>query len=158
MASAGGTGLETHNVLAEGPPVHRASELSSQDDRVERIVRTERAPNPVGPYPHARRVGTLLFLSGIGPRKPGTNEVPEGIEAQTRSCLDNIRVILEEAGSSLEKVLDVTVYLTDMKRDFDRFNTIYAEYLGHVQPTRTTVGVDSLPTPIDVELKVIASV
>ncbi|HUP44950.1 MAG TPA: Rid family detoxifying hydrolase [Thermoanaerobaculia bacterium] len=121
------------------------------------VIRTERAPRPVGPYPHARRVGNLLFLSGIGPRKPGTNEVPSGIEAQTRSCIENIRVILEEAGSSLEKVLDVTVYLTDMKRDFDRFNEIYAEYLGHVQPTRTTVGVDSLPTPIDVELKVIAA-
>lgn len=158
MASAGGTGLETHNVLAEGPPVHRASELSSHDDRVDRIVRTERAPKPVGPYPHARRVGNMLFLSGIGPRRPGTDEVPAGIEAQTRSCLENIRAILEEAGSSLDKVLDVTVYLTDMKRDFDRFNAIYAEYLGNVQPTRTTVGVDSLPTPIDVELKVIASV
>ncbi|HEU4523196.1 MAG TPA: Rid family detoxifying hydrolase [Thermoanaerobaculia bacterium] len=124
---------------------------------MEPVVRTERAPKPVGPYPHARRVGNLLFLSGIGPRRPGTNEIPAGIEAQTRSCIENIRAILEDAGSSLDKVLDVTVYLTDMKRDFDRFNSIYAEYLGHVQPTRTTVGVDSLPTPIDVELKVIAS-
>jgi 2-aminophenol/2-amino-5-chlorophenol 1,6-dioxygenase subunit alpha len=158
LAAAGGTGLESHNVLAEGPAVHRASEMSSQDDRTDRVVKTDRAPKPVGPYPHARRVGNLLFLSGIGPRKPETNEVPAGIDAQTRSCIENIRVILEEAGSSLDKVLDVTVYLTDMKRDFDRFNAIYAEYLGHVQPTRTTVGVDSLPTPIDVELKVIASV
>ncbi|HET7706328.1 MAG TPA: Rid family detoxifying hydrolase [Thermoanaerobaculia bacterium] len=120
-------------------------------------MRTGRAPKPVGPYPHARRVGDLLFLSGIGPRTPGTDEIPAGIEAQTRRCIENIRVILEDAGSSLDKILDVTVYLTDMKRDFERFNAVYAEYLGHVQPTRTTVGVDSLPTPIDVELKVIAS-
>lgn len=139
MASPSGTGLETHNVT-DGS-----------------VVRTERAPTPVGPYPHARRVGNMLFLSGIGPRKPGTNEIPRGIEAQTRSAIENVRVILEDAGSSLEKVLDVTVYLTDMKRDFDAFNRVYAEFFGKVQPTRTTVGVDSLPTPIDVELKVIAS-
>ncbi|HEX6177276.1 MAG TPA: Rid family detoxifying hydrolase [Thermoanaerobaculia bacterium] len=121
------------------------------------IVKTDRAPKPVGPYPHARRVGNFLFLSGIGPRTPGSGEIPQGIEAQTRQCIENIRSILEEAGSSLDKVVDVTVYLTDMKGDFDRFNQIYAEYLGHVQPTRTTVGVDSLPTPISVELKVIAA-
>ena len=138
FAVPSGTGLETHNVLAEAPLV------------------TEKAPTPVGPYPHARRVGALLYTSGIGPRKPRTNEVPRGIEAQTRSCIENIKVILEEAGSSLDKVLDVTVYLTDMKRDFDRFNQVYGEYFGKIQPTRTTVGVDSLPTPISVELKVIA--
>lgn len=139
FAAPSGTGLETHNVLAEG------------------VVRTDRAPKPVGPYPHARRVGNMLFLSGIGPRKPGTNEIPQGIEAQTRSAIENVRVILEDSGSSLDKVLDVTVYLTDMKRDFDAFNRVYAEFFGTVQPTRTTVGVDSLPTPIDVELKVIAA-
>jgi 2-aminophenol/2-amino-5-chlorophenol 1,6-dioxygenase alpha subunit len=153
MATTGGTGLQTHNVLAEAP---KRDEQSAEDALP--VIRTERAPKPVGPYPHARRVGNLLFLSGIGPRTPGTNEIPAGIEAQTRRCIENIRAILEDAGSSLDKVLDVTVYLTDMKRDFDRFNAVYAEYLGHVQPTRTTVGVDSLPTPIDVELKVIASV
>ena len=117
---------------------------------------SSRAPRALGPYPHARRVGNLLFLSGIGPRHPKTEQIPEGIEAQTRACIENVRVILEDAGSSLEKVLDVTVYLTDMKRDFERFNRTYAETLGKVQPTRTTVGVDSLPTPILVELKVIA--
>ncbi|HXG57711.1 MAG TPA: Rid family detoxifying hydrolase [Thermoanaerobaculia bacterium] len=159
----GGTGLATHNVLAEGSRAQEAGEIPPADEepgedaRRDRIIRTSRAPNPVGPYPHARRVGDFLFLSGIGPRRPGTNEIPEGIEAQTRSCIENIRTILEEAGSSLENVLDVTVYLTDMKRDFDRFNQVYAEYFGGVQPTRTTVGVDSLPTPISVELKVIAS-
>jgi 2-aminomuconate deaminase len=155
FASASGTGLETHNVLAEGPDTGRASEMSSQDQKAA-VIRTDRAPKPVGPYPHARRVGAFLFLSGIGPRRPGTGAIPEGIEAQTRSCLENIRTILEDAGSSLDKVVDVTVYLTDMKGDFERFNAVYAEYLGHVQPTRTTVGVDSLPTPISVELKVIA--
>ncbi len=143
-----GTGLESHNVLAEAP---QRDEQDTQD-----VVITAKAPKPVGPYPHARRVGELLFTSGIGPRKPVTNEIPKGIEAQTRSCIENIRTILEAAGSSLEKVLDVTVYLTDMKHDFDEFNRVYGEYFGRIQPTRTTVGVESLPTPISVELKVIA--
>jgi 2-aminophenol/2-amino-5-chlorophenol 1,6-dioxygenase alpha subunit len=162
---AGGTGLETHNVLPEGPDVHRASELSSQEESAIRtdIIRTEKAPKPVGPYPHARRVGNMLFLSGIGPRKPVTGEIPgllpdgtHDIEVQTRACIENVKTILEEAGSSLEKVLDVTVYLTDMQGDFQRFNKVYGEYFGTIQPTRTTVGVDSLPTPIAIELKVIA--
>jgi 2-aminophenol/2-amino-5-chlorophenol 1,6-dioxygenase alpha subunit len=122
------------------------------------VVRTDKAPPPVGPYPHARRVGNLLFLSGIGPRKPGTGEVPAGgIEVQTRSAIENVKTILEAAGSTIDKVLDVSVYLTDLKHDFDAFNKVYAEYFAKVQPTRTTVGVDSLPTPIAVELKVIAS-
>jgi 2-aminophenol/2-amino-5-chlorophenol 1,6-dioxygenase alpha subunit len=133
-----GTGLDTHNVPGE-------------------VTITPKAAAPVGPYPHARRVGELLFLSGIGPRQAGTNAIPDGIEAQTRATIENIRAILEAAGSSLEKILDVTVYLTDMKRDFDRFNRTYAEILGEVRPTRTTVGVDSLPTPISVEMKVIAA-
>jgi len=154
--SEGGTGLETHNVLVEAP---RRDEQSSDPS----IIRTDKAPKPVGPYPHARRVGDFLFLSGIGPRKPVTGEIPgllpngtHDIEVQTRAAIENVKTILEEAGSSLEKVLDVSVYLTDMKGDFDRFNRVYAEYFGRIQPTRTTVGVDSLPTPIAVELKVIA--
>jgi 2-aminomuconate deaminase len=116
------------------------------------------AASPVGPYPHARKVGDLLFLSGIGPQRPVTNEIPEGIEAQTRATIANVRAILDAAGSSLEKILDVTVYLTDMKGDFERFNRVYGEILGKIQPTRTTVGVDSLPTPISIEMKIIASV
>jgi 2-aminophenol/2-amino-5-chlorophenol 1,6-dioxygenase subunit alpha len=181
-----GTGLETHNVLAEGSEVHRESEMNSQSDvaqgnvpvqeprrdtlRSEReVIRSERAPSPVGPYPHARRVGDFLFLSGIGPRTPGTGEIPgilrdgagsvigHDIEVQTRACIENVKAILEDAGSSLEKVIDVAVYLTDMQRDFARFNQVYGEYFATIQPTRTTVGVDSLPTPIAVELKVIAS-
>jgi len=138
FAESSGTGLDTHNVVE--------------------VVTTDRAAPPVGPYPHARRVGNLLFLSGVGPRRAGTGEIPgPDIETQTRAAIENVRAILEDAGSSLDKVLDVTVYLTDMKRDFERFNRVYAETLGKVQPTRTTVGVDSLPTPILVELKVIAS-
>ncbi len=162
-ATPSGTGLETHNVLPEGPDVHSQSAMSSQEDAPE-IIRTEKAPRPVGPYPHARRVGGMLFLSGIGPRKPGTGEVPgllpgggHDIEIQTRAAIENVKTILEECGSSLEKVVDVAVYLTDMQGDFARFNEVYAEYFGRIQPTRTTVGVDSLPTPIAVELKVIAS-
>jgi 2-aminophenol/2-amino-5-chlorophenol 1,6-dioxygenase alpha subunit len=182
FSGASGTGLESHNVLAEGPAVEQQSELSSQKGVAAVVskadahasessaVRTDRAPAPVGPYPHARRVGDFLFLSGIGPRAPKTGEIPglerdaggnivgHDIEVQTRACIENVKAILEDAGSSLEKVLDVSVYLTDMKGDFERFNRVYAEYFGTIQPTRTTVGVDSLPTPISVELKVIASV
>ena len=127
------------------------------------------APRPVGAYPHARRVGGLLYLSGIGPRVPGTDEIPGGpvrdaggnpcaydVAAQTRQCVENVRRVLEEAGSSLEKVRDVTVFLIDMGRDFPVFNAIWAETLGRYSPTRTTLAVSALPTPIAVELKVVA--
>jgi 2-aminomuconate deaminase len=119
---------------------------------------SSRAPRPLGPYPHARRVGNLLFLSGIGPRHRETEQIPEGIEAQTRACIENVRAILEDAGSSLEKVVDVTVFLTNIDRDFAAFNRVYAEYFETLQsrPTRTTVGVVALPVPISVELKIIA--
>ncbi len=121
-------------------------------------VDSPRAPRALGPYPHARRVGNLLFLSGIGPRHPKTEQIPEGIEAQTRACIETIKVILEDAGSALEKVVDVTVFLTNMDRDFAAFNRVYAEYFAAlpVRPTRTTVGVVALPVPISVELKIIA--
>jgi 2-aminomuconate deaminase len=119
-------------------------------------VVSTRAPRPLGPYPHARRVGNLLFLSGIGPRHRETEQIPEGIEAQTRACIENAKAILEDAGSSLEKVVDVTAFLTDIDRDFAAFNRAYEEYFGAIQPTRTTVGVVALPVPISVELKVIA--
>lgn len=128
------------------------------------------APKPVGAYPHARQVGDLLYLSGIGPRDPKTNQVPGGpvrdsngktlaydVEAQTRACIENIKTILEAAGSSISKVLDVQVFLIDMDKDFQKFNKVYAEYFQNVGATRTTVAVSALPTPIAVELKVIAS-
>ena len=127
------------------------------------------APEPVGPYPHARRVGNLLFLSGIGPRERGTEKIP-GVEldaqgnivsyditAQCHSVFRNIKFILEEAGSSWDKIIDVTVFLTDMKSDFKNFNRVYAEYFKTNQPCRTTVEVNCLPTPIAVELKIIAT-
>lgn len=133
-------------------------------------VLAEAAPKPVGAYPHARRVGDLLYLSGIGPRVPETNEVPGGpvrnadgspnaydIEVQTRQAIANVKTVLEAAGSSLGKVLDVTVFLIDMDRDFADFNRVYAELLGSVGATRTTLAVSALPTPIAVELKVIAA-
>jgi 2-aminomuconate deaminase len=99
-----------------------------------------------------------LFLSGIGPRHRETEQIPEGIEAQTRACIENVKAILEDAGSSLAKVVDVTVFLTDIDRDFAAFNRVYREYFEtlDIQPTRTTVGVVALPVPISVELKVIA--
>ena len=134
---------------------------------------SRRAPEPVGAYPHARRVGNLLYLSGVGPRKRGRKEIPgvtldaQGnvtsydIEAQCRSCFDNVRAILEDAGSGWDNIVDVLVFLTNMKNDFAQFNTLYAEHFagdGKPNPTRTTIEVGSLPTPIAVELKVIASI
>ena len=129
----------------------------NRDPRKPGIV-SSRAPRPLGPYPHARRLGNLLFLSGIGPRHRETEQIPEGIEAQTRACIENVKAILEDAGSSLEKVVDVTVFLTNIDRDFAAFNRVYAEYFETLQsrPTRTTVGVVALPVPISVELKIIA--
>jgi len=131
---------------------------------------SERAPEPVGPYPHARRVGGLLFLSGVGPRRRGSKEIPGvvldesgnpaevDVEAQCRSCFANVRTVLEDAGSRFENIVDVTVFLTDMKRDFATMNRIYAEYFEAVGPTRTTIEVGALPTPIAVELKIIATI
>ena len=119
-------------------------------------VVSARAPRPLGPYPHARRLGNLLFLSGIGPRHRETERIPEGIEAQTRACIENLKAILEDAGSALEKVVDVTVFLTNLDRDFAAFNRVYGESFEAIRPTRTTVGVVALPVPISVELKVIA--
>ncbi len=124
----------------------------------------------MGSYPHARRVGNLLFLSGIGPRVRGTENIPgvetdtEGvviardIEAQCRSAFDNVRLVLEDAGSSWDRLVDVTVFLTHMKEDFETYNRIYAEYFRDNQPCRTTVEVKSLPTPIAIELKCIATI
>ena len=126
------------------------------------------APEPVGSYPHARRVGNLLFLSGVGPRKPGTNVIPgvmvdgqgnalgHDIEIQCHSVFENIKIKLEESGSDWDHLVDVTVFLTNMKRDFEIYNEIYAQYFKDNQPCRTTVEVSSLPTPIAIELKCIA--
>lgn len=131
-------------------------------------IDAEAAPAPVGPYPHARREGDLLFLSGMGPRQPGTDEIPGGpvrdasgplpydVEAQTRATIDNIARVLKASGATLADVVDVSVFLIDMDRDFDTFNRVYREYFGSVRPTRTTVAVSALPTPIAVELKVTA--
>ncbi len=128
------------------------------------------APEPVGLYPHARRVGDLLFLSGVGPRKRGSKEIPGvtlddaggildyDIEEQCRSVFDNVRLILEASGSGWEDLVDVTVFLTNMKDDFKKYNAIYAEYFSDNQPCRTTVEVNALPTPIAIELKCIAVV
>lgn len=130
---------------------------------------SERAPRPVGAYPHARRVGDLLYLSGVGPRQPGTDAIPGGpivdeqgrprdydAGAQTAAVIANIAAILEEAGSSLDRVVDVTSFLIDMDRDFAAYNAAYAEGFGTIMPTRTTVAIRALPTPIAVEMKVIA--
>jgi 2-aminomuconate deaminase len=126
------------------------------------------APKPVGLYPHARKVGNLLFLSGIGPRDPETDGVPGleqsptgnyksfDFEAQCHSVFQNVQRVLEASGAKWENLVDVTVFLTDMQRDFLTYNRVYAEYFKDNQPCRTTVGIDALPTPIAIELKCIA--
>lgn len=121
-------------------------------------INSSRAPAPVGLYPHARRAGGLLFLSGIGPRKPGTNEIPATFEEQCRSVFDNVRTVLEDSGAKWEDLVDVIVFLTDMKRDFATYNRLYAEYFATNRPCRTTVEILSLPTAISIELKCIAEI
>ena len=132
-------------------------------------VQSSKAPEPVGLYPHAKKVGNLLFLSGVGPRERGSAKIPgveldsQGtmisydIETQCRSVFKNIRYILEDAGSSWEQIVDVTVYLTNMKDDFPIYNRLWAEYFSNHPPCRTTLEINKLPTPIAIELKVIAS-
>ena len=132
-----------------------------------------RAPEPVGAFPHAKRVGNLLFLSGIGPRVRGSQEIPGvtfdsagqiagyDIEIQCRAVFENVRLVLEDAGANWNDIADVTVFLTSMKKDFPIYNKLYAEYFagnGKPNPTRTTIEVTALPTPIAIELKVIAAV
>ncbi|MDG1147173.1 MAG: Rid family hydrolase [Crocinitomicaceae bacterium] len=136
-------------------------------------ISTTKAPKPVGLYPHARKVGDLLFLSGVGPRVAGSDDIDSVVpglkldkngnfiefdfEKQCRSVFDNVRVILEESGSSWDQLVDVTVFLVNMKRDFHTYNKIYAEYFKDNLPCRTTVEINSLPTPIAIELKCIAT-
>ena len=131
---------------------------------------SDRAPKAVGLYPHARKVGDLLFLSGVGPRKAGCSDIPGvtlnengeiesyDIEQQCHSVFENIRFILEDSGSSWDNIIDVQVFLTNMKDDFKTYNKIYADYFRDNQPCRTTIEIKSLPTPIAIELKVIATI
>jgi 2-aminomuconate deaminase len=134
-------------------------------------IRAANAPRPVGSYPHARRVGSQLFLSGIGPRDPATNAIrgnvhdADGrllsydIDAQTRATFANVRAVLEASGARWEDLVDVTVYLTDMAADFQRYNAVWAEFFPDIDtaPCRTTLGISALPTPIAIELKCIAA-
>jgi 2-aminomuconate deaminase len=134
------------------------------------IIKTNKAASPLGAYPHARKVGNLLFLSGIGSRSAADNSIPgleldaEGnivkydIEAECHSVFANVKAVLEASGSSWDKMVDVTVFLTNMKKDFPTYNRIYGEYFKDVEACRTTVEVKSLPTPICIELKVIATI
>jgi len=144
-----------------------AGKMASQDGPFTATT----GPSAMGSYPHLRRVGDLVFVSGMGPRSPETNEIPGGpvrdgsgnpldydITAQTHSVINNIRLILEEYGSSLHDVVDVLVFLIDMDRDFKSYNKVYAEYFGSIMPARTTVSINALPSPIAIEMKVIARV
>lgn len=116
------------------------------------------APKPVGLYPHARRVGNFLFLSGVGPRDAKTNSIPPYFADQCHAVFKNVRAVLEDSGSSWEELVDVTVYLTNMKRDFETYNKLYAEYFKDNRPCRTTLEVNALPTAIAIELKCIATI
>lgn len=132
------------------------------------IVHADSAPKAVGAYPHARRAGNLLFLSGVGPRRPEDNSIPGNvldatgklitydIEAQCRQVFANVRAVLDASGARWQDLIDVTVFLTDMQRDFATYNRVYAEYFTDAQPCRTTLGITALPTPIAIELKCIA--
>src|SRR6266516_3428974 len=135
--------------------------------------KSSRAPEPVGAFPHAKRVGNFLFLSGIGPRTRGAKQIPGvtldsggnvvsyDIEKQCRAVFENVRLVLEDAGASWDDIVDVTVFLTNLRPDFSIYNRLYAEYFagdGKPNPTRTTIEVGALPTPIAIELKVIAAV
>lgn len=134
------------------------------------IIKTENAAKPLGAYPHARKVGNLLFMSGIGSRSAKDNSIPGlvqdeagniisyDMEAECHSCFANVKAVLEASGSSWDKIVDVTVFLTNMKKDFPTYNRIYGEYFKNIQACRTTVEVKSLPTPIAIELKVIATI
>ncbi len=134
------------------------------------LLYSDRAPAAVGSYPHARKVGNLLFLSGVGPRKLNSKTIPgveldeEGnitsydIETQCRAVFDNVRYIVEDCGSSWDNIVDVTVFLTNMKDDFKIYNKLYAEYFADNQPCRTTCEINCLPTPIAIELKVMATI
>lgn len=137
---------------------------------MEEIIKTQNAAKPLGAYPHARKVGNLLFLSGIGSRQASDNKIPGleldaggnilkyDIEAECHSVFANVKAVLEASGSSWNKMVDVTVFLTNMKKDFPVYNKIYGEYFSGVEACRTTVEVKSLPTPICIELKVIATI
>ena len=144
-----------------------AGKMTSQDGP----FTAESGPSAMGAYPHLRRVGDLVFISGMGPRSPETNDIPGGpvrddsgnpldydITAQAHSVINNIRVILEEYGAGLENVVDVLVFLIDMDRDFKAYNEVYAEHFGEIMPARTTVSINALPSPIAIEMKVIAKV
>lgn len=134
------------------------------------VIESTKAPEPVGLYPHARRVGNLLFLSGVGPRKRGSKDIPGvtldaageiaayDIEAQCHSVFANVKAILEDAGSRWENLVDVTVFLTNMQADFPAYNRLWAEYFKDVRPCRTTLEINCLPTPIAIELKCIATI
>lgn len=132
-------------------------------------IRTSKAPDPVGAYPHARRHGDVLYLSGVGPRQAGTDEIPGGpivdadgkprdydIRAQTEAVIENVRVVLEACGATLDDVIDVTAFLIDMDRDFEGYNEVYAKHFTSVAAARTTIAIRALPRPIAVEFKVIA--
>lgn len=165
-------GLFTINTLVIKYNKSHVGVFSLKTEDMDQSIDSSKAPKAVGAYPHARKVGQLLFLSGVGPRTAGSGPHDSGVpgleldhngnfksfdfEAQVHSVFANVKAILESAGSDWEKLVDITVFLVDMKRDFHTFNRIYADYFPNNKPCRTTVAINSLPTPIAIELKCIA--
>lgn len=150
--------------------VSRNALYSQKNIMKQNRIESKRAPEPVGPYPHARRVGDLIFYSGMGPRSRGKKEIPGvvldengsilsyDIEKQCHAVFENLRTVVEESGASWENLVDITVFLTNMKADFATYNRVYGEYFREHQPCRTTVEINALPTPIAIEVKAIAYV
>ncbi|MGB0640440.1 MAG: RidA family protein, partial [Myxococcota bacterium] len=162
-------GGKTDGVQPSSESTSNPSNTKQRASTPQGVINTDTAPAPVGAYPHARQEGDLLYLSGVGPRQPGTNAIPGGpiknedgtpleydIEAQTEAVIDNISKILIASGSSLEDVIDVTAFLVDMDRDFAGYNKVYAKHFTSIGATRTTIAIRALPTPIAVEFKVVA--
>jgi 2-aminomuconate deaminase len=160
----------TSNTKPQTSEATERQTINTKPQTPNKIIKTTNAASPLGAYPHARKVGNLLFLSGIGSRSAADNSIPgleldaEGnivkydIEAECHSVFANVKAVLEASGSSWDKMVDVTVFLTNMKKDFPTYNRIYGEYFKDVEACRTTVEVKSLPTPICIELKVIATI
>jgi 2-iminobutanoate/2-iminopropanoate deaminase len=120
------------------------------------IITTDKAPNPIGPYSQAIRAGGLLFLSGQTPMDPATGQLVEGdIAAQTARALDNLKAVVEAAGSSLDRVVKTTVYMKDLS-EFAAMNEVYAGYFSANPPARSTIEAARLPRDCRVEIDLIA--
>ncbi|MCR1950284.1 MULTISPECIES: RidA family protein [unclassified Clostridium] len=121
------------------------------------IISTSKAPSAIGPYSQGIKIGEMVFTSGQIPVNPVTGEVVTEIKAATKQSLENVKAVLEEAGSSLEKVVKVVVFIKDMN-DFGQVNEVYAEYFKENPPARSCVEVARLPKDCVIEIEAVATV